>query len=402
MNRPILEHDDVTVIEDGQYTYAESDESAAFREFKTSFDDEKMGTLRVHRVPESKTVTNKASLKTRYLFSCTIDQFDFDGLLEYLRDHYGGGTYRLIGSRAGHAGVSFNRLVEIEAPIDRGFMGAMDKNDPLRRTENSGDIIGQVGAVLLESQTRMEELFRDMQGPRTGGDAFDQMTKMATAMGTMMQNFAPQNQQPSIGSQIKEMVLLQEFMQNLRGDSGGDSGEANIYSMFTETIRQFGGPIAAAMAAGQQSGAINSQGVLEHKPEPEKSDEEKQQEKEMEQLKTQVKFILANAEAGADPKKFAEIVVEKTPEDMIDKLYDFLSQDDCIEQIIAINPEVEKFKNWFTVWRDHVLFLLTEPVDEPIVAESETVAGDSDSETVAGDTGSDISDKSNGDTGENT
>ena len=55
MDRPALEHDDITVIEDGEYGYAESDESAAFREFKSSFDDEKMGSLRVHRVPESKT-----------------------------------------------------------------------------------------------------------------------------------------------------------------------------------------------------------------------------------------------------------------------------------------------------------------------------------------------------------
>ena len=101
---------------------------------------------------------------------------------------------------------------------------------------------------------------------------------------------------------------------------------------------------------------------------------------------------------GVDPKSFANIVVQNTPEQMVDKLYEFLIGDDWFTQICFLNPECKTHENWFTAWRDTVIELLTEPDDAPIVA-----ASDHPTETVAETTGSDISaDNSDGDAGKDT
>lgn len=382
MSTQVIDHDQIVNLnDDDTIQYEESDESRAFREFKTSFDDEAMGTLRVHRVPESTSIRNKGAIKSIYLFSCTIDKFDFDSLLEFLRDRYGGGTYRLIGSRAGKQGVAFNRLVEIEAP-KTGFMGSLD-SDPLKgnNVNDPAAVMSQFGSILLEHQRTTEEMLRG--NPLVQTDPFDQMTKMMTAMGTMMQAMGLQQQAPqSVGSQIKEFLQIKEL---LEGMSGGDQGEANLYSLLGETVRAFGPALGAAFTSAQQAGTVSEAGLLENPAEPKETPEERAQRNYMESLKTQLKILVANAESGVDPEKFAEMVIANTTEEQQDRLYEFLEREDYEAQLIELNPEVETHKNWFRKWRDTILDLLTVPDDESISGESETVAGD-DQEPVESDT----------------
>jgi hypothetical protein len=334
-------------------------------------------------------------MRTIYLFSCTIDQFDFDSLLEYLRDHYGGGTYRLIGSRSGTAGVAFNRLVEIESPMKSQFMGGLDKNDPLGSHDASANIIDRMGAVLLESQTRQEELFRSISGPQSGGDAFDQMTKMMTAMGTMMGSMGIKPVEPvaqkSLLDQAQDLLALKEIFAG--NDSGG--GDANLYTMLTETIRQFGGPIAQAIAMGQQSGALDATGVLSPpalpNPNPETETDAEKQMKANEAMKANILVLIKNAQSNVDPAQFAGVLISNLPEDKVDEFYDFISADDYLERLISLVPEVETHKNWFIKLRDTVIELLTEPEDEHIVA---PVEPDKSVEPVAGETDTVISDDS--------
>jgi hypothetical protein len=146
---------------------------------------------------------------------------------------------------------------------------------------------------------------------------------------------------------------------------------------------------------GQQSGELDSQGVLIHQnPVETKTEEQKLQEKQDEQMRMNINILLANAKAESDPKQMAEMIVSKLSEEQIDQFYDFISADDFLERLILLVPEVEAHKNWFIALRDQVMELLTEPADESTFAESETVAGESD--------GSDISDTSDSDTGADT
>ena len=162
-------------------------------------------------------------------------------------------------------------------------------------------------------------------------------------------------------------------------------------------MQSFGEPIAAAIAAGPITGEVNAAGVLDN-PIP-KLEGETMEAKETEALKKQILVILGNAKAGVDPKSFANIVVQNTPEQMVDKLYEFLIGDDWFTQICFINPECKTHENWFTAWRDTVIELLTEPADAPIVAESES---DHPTETVAA-TGPEISaNNADGDAGTDT
>ena len=83
-----LEHDDVTIIDGDTFEYQESDQSKAFEDFRQAFDQEQMGTLRVHRIPVTNRTTQAQKMRTVYLFSCPIDAFTFEELLEHIKDNY--------------------------------------------------------------------------------------------------------------------------------------------------------------------------------------------------------------------------------------------------------------------------------------------------------------------------
>ena len=118
------------------------------------------------------------------------------------------------------------------------------------------------------------------------------------------------------------------------------------------------------------------------------------QEQETEALKGQIKILIANASGGVDAETMANLIVEKTPEESLDSLFDFLSGDDWFDQIVFLVPEAQPHVNWFTIMRDTVLKLLTVDGDESITGESPD--GDP-GQSVAGESDSDISDTSDGD-----
>ena len=102
----------------------------------------------------------------------------------------------------------------------------------------------------------------------------------------------------------------------------------------------------------------------------------------------------------------ANLIVEKTPEESLDNLFEFLSGDDWFDKIVFLVPEATEHKNWFTIMRDQVIELLTEPDDASIVQKSDpdnpgagTDVDVGNPQSVAGKTDSAISDESNGDAG---
>lgn len=308
--------------------------------------------------------------KLIFLFECGMDEFSFSQLCSRCRDEYGTGTYR-IQARNEKGQLKINKAIQVEVPKTSGSIA--DGNNP-------SEIITRFSEAMHNHQIRTEQMLRTAQGPVTGNDAFKQMTEMMTAMGSMMgaMGIKPAEAAPqkTLLEQMTEYKMMMELFGGNEGGLGG-GGEANLYSLLTATMQSFGGPIAAAIAAGQADGSVNQHGLLTApKPNPvEKpvnTESEIMQEQEKEQLKSQLKLIVANAKAGVDAQTFATIVVEKTPEEMADKLYDFLSGDDWLEQLIFLNEEVDIYKEWFTAWRDQVLLELTEP-DNPELDEAEVL-----------------------------
>lgn len=369
-----LEHDDITVV-DGEVEYDESDQSKAFNDFRDKFKDEEMGTLRVHRVPVTNKTTNAAKLRTVYLFSCPIDAFSFEELLEHIRDNYGGGTFRLIGTREGQRGNAFNRLVEIEAPRQKFTTPGVSTVGGVPAGSNPAELISQLGAVLLEHSSRVEEMMRGAAQPM--GDPIDQMSKMMGALGTVIDTMGLKQQEPkSIVDQLSEFKLLQDLF------SGNESAgsEANIFSLLQETVKNFGGPLMQAVALAQEQGTISPDGVLQPRtlpaPEPEFHSAKPVAESEnmsLKEMREQLQFLLVQAQNDVDHAMVADFIIEQMPED--DAAYDgferFLQADNCIDKCAMIQPEINKHRDWFSGWRGVMLAKLDAMVESGDSGETE-------------------------------
>ncbi len=96
----LLEHDadvqDVYAVDVDDFE--PSEEQVLFDRFKDESQDDLIGIIKVYRIPDSDQITNLYSAKTRYLFNVPVDQFGYEGLLDFIREKYGSGAYRLIGT----------------------------------------------------------------------------------------------------------------------------------------------------------------------------------------------------------------------------------------------------------------------------------------------------------------
>ena len=354
-----IEHDDVTIIDGDAYGYEESDQSKAFEDFRAAFADEKMGTLRVHRVPVTNRTTQAQKLRTVYLFSCPIDAFSFEELLEHIRDQYGGGTYRLIGSREGHRGVAFNRMIEIEAPKRKFGVSGADVEGGASGS-NAAELVNNLGAVLLEHSSRVEEMMRGSAAPM--GDPLDQMTKLMAAMGTAISTMGfKQPEQRSIVDQLTEFAAIKDLFDS---GGGGDSGESNIYSLLTETIKNFGPLLGVAIAAQTKAGVIPLAGPVPALPNPTPPPGAPpgapRLSKELEDMRPQIAFLVGQAKHGAAPGDVAAAIMPAIPETGLESIEAFLQKPDYLELCVSVNAEVSQHREWFQKWREAMLFDLSQ------------------------------------------
>lgn len=376
-----------------------AEENEEFEQFKSEMHDAQFDA----KITVGKKMTDSGGRpigrQTFECFECGIDDYTFSQLCTRIREDYGTGLYKISG-RDSKGKYKFNKTVGILAPNQTD-------NAPVN---DIGVLFDKFSDAMQRQQMQTERMFEKLTGPQTGGDAFDQMAKMATAMGGMMG--AMGIQRPEVVPQKTMLEIMTEFkmMQELFGGDGGmggGGGEANLYSLLTATMQSFGAPIAAALAAGQADGTVNAEGLLQApKPNPQitstQDQEIKKKAAETEALKGQIKMLIANAEAEADPKVMANLIVEKTPEANLDSLFDFLSSDDWFAEIVKLVPDATAHENWFTIMRDTVINLLTESDEPPIVARSgEPKVAGTDADTVADNTDSAIS-ESTGDSSKNT
>lgn len=369
----VIEHDDITDVGGDSYQYEESDQTRAFNEFREKFKDDEVGTIRVHRIPVTNKTTNAATVRTVYLFACPVDAFGFEELLEHIRDNYGGGTYRIIGTRAGHRGAAFNKIVEIESPRQKqGIPGAdFTGGQPPGSMVNPAELVNQFGAVMLEFQSRFESMLTNQVQPM--GDPIDQITKLATAMGAIM---GMQQKPDKLTDRIAELEALRSFM----GGNGGGGGESNIYSLLEKTISNFGPILGLAIAQGKDSGAIPATGPVQPQlPKPD-APEQTDMDAQLAVMKPQINFLLAQAKGGAAPSDVAGVLYPSIPGEAIDTVEEFLERQDYIELCARVVPEVAQHARWFNAWRDAMLALIDAEFDDDPGADADNGAAGSTTE----------------------
>lgn len=343
-----------------------SDEEKAFSDFRNSLEaGDEVATLIVHKVPTSKNGP-AAQTKSIYCFHCPIDRYEYNELMQVIRDTYGGGVYRLMCSKKGKRGLAFNRLVEIAEPIKPDFeTGSNEKYNPV------GGQFDAIGNMLLKMQERTEEMLSRMTPQNQASDPFNSMERIIGILAGLNGLLPQQKQSGDVLSEMERFAKFREIGQSLFGGSDGNS-EKGFYDLATESIRALS-PVISQVAQGSQpkvTPAIPWQqpaSTEQHStPNPQPSSTPNSApvdngainvnaEKERQIMAQQIGILITNAKRGISPEAMAETVVNMTPDNQLEKLHTFISAPDCLQRMIALNPEVRDFEQWFTSLRDSIL-----------------------------------------------
>jgi hypothetical protein len=77
------------------------------------------------------------------------------------------------------------------------------------------------------------------------------------------------------------------------------------------------------------------------------------------------------------------MVVNMTPEDKLNDLYEMIAAENCIERLIKLNPEVQNYLPFFEALRVRIKWLLLPEEEQTIIPESDAageIIGGADSD----------------------
>ncbi len=348
---------DVDDIPDAEYSEQKTAEEAEFDKFRDEMRDStdyaKYTVARQPTDPRGRPIGRKLM----QMFECGIEDYTFSQLVARIRDDYGTGIYKIT-ARKSDGTYGFQQTIGIEAPqSDR-------EDNPAAGA--AGELIDTFSLAMERQQHRIEALIEKVGGPRTGGDAFDQMTQMLTAMGGIMGAMGVTPQQPkSIVDQLTEWKMLKELFDG-GGDGGG--GDANLYSLLTATVQNFGPLLGAAIASQTAAGAIPAAGPIRPAlPQPEApAPGATGLPPELEAMRGQINFLVSQAKLGAKPADVAAAIMPGIPGDALESIEAFLQKPDCIDVCAQVNAEVNSYRTWLQDWREAMLAALGEMfVDDP-------------------------------------
>jgi hypothetical protein len=370
--------DDADFAEFGQ---EKTEEEMDFEKFRDEMrESNEYAKITVYRQPMTGD-NQRGAKKLVFLFECGVDEFSFSQICGKLRDEYGSGSYR-IQARDEKSKMRMNRAIQIEAPIKE----TDNRNDGVTP---AGEVIDRMAYAMNENTERTERMLSRMM-PQT--NPMGMLTEMATAMATIMGQFGANNQQPKT---LLEQLTEYKMMQELFSGDGGNGGESNLFSLLTETVKSFGPALGMAIATQQESGAIPMTGPVQQMLSPPEK-EKPVLSKELEGMRPQIDFFLAQAKQGATAEAVVNAVWPGIPEQSYESIETFLQQENCLDLCAQVNSEVNKWRAWFTQWRDLMLdkfdTFYAEPEPEIIGGEPLTTDGEGEqtSGAVAGDQ-SDIS-----------
>ena len=347
---------DIDDLDDAEYAEQKTAEETEFDKFRDEMRDSteyaKYTIARQPTDPRGRPIGRKLM----QMFECGIDDYTFSQLVARIRDDYGTGIYKIT-ARKSDGTYGFQQTIGIEAPLS-------DREDN-PAAGAAGELIDTFSLAMERQQTRIEALIEKVGGPRTGGDAFEQMTQMLTAMGGIMGAMGVTPQQPkSMVDQLTEWKMLKDLLGD--GGDGGGGGDANLYTLLTETVKNFGPLLGAAIASQTAAGAIPAAGpirpALEAPAAP--APNPTALPPELEAMRGQINFLVSQANLGAKAADVAAAIMPGIPGDSLESIEAFLQQPDCIDVCAQVNAEVNSYRTWLQDWREAMLARLGEVLED--------------------------------------
>lgn len=321
--------------------------------------------ITVYRVP-----TNERGMPVKrqmaFLFDCGLNDYTFSQLCGYIRDEYRSGVYR-IQVRDKEGVLRKNKQIAIEAP----------KTETGKSSEGgAGEVIDRMSIAMQEQSDRFERMMQVNRGPQN--DPIAQMTQMMTAMGGMMAALGVgKNNQPPPQTALEkmmEMKMMKDIVGEMMGGGDNDGGKVdNFYGMIAAAAQSFGGPLMQAIAAAQQNGELDQNGIISPPViEAPKASTTEMSPKEnpamhVQEMKAQLEFLLNQAKGDVPTDQAVKFVIDLLPDsdDAVNSIEQFLQTDDCIDKCILVLPEIREHREWFDAWRKGMLASLNEMFNDP-------------------------------------
>lgn len=371
--------------------YEVSDEEKAFENFRNSLDaGSDMAQIRISKVPEVGRGNPMAS-RTIYCFAAPIDRYTFEELCEYIRENYGGGLFRIVGTKKGHKGAAFNQLVEIAEVVKKKADGSA--------SPSVSAIMESVSTMIDQASQRTEALLARFGPTAPTAPAVDPVALFERSLGIVSGLMARmQPAAPPPGNTLMEQIMMLGKIKEVFGggfvDGGGGSSEANFWDAITTGMKQFG-PALTALAA-QKAGGAPALGApalippttmmptngpsptLPRQPNP------APEVQIVNPIKRQVDMLLVYAKGGTSAEDLADTVLNMTPDDKLADLKTFISRPTVVDEMIAANPEVANYRVYFDTLKVKLLEFIAEIEREPTAAQNDDPAGDGLKDTPPG------------------
>lgn len=336
----------------------------------------------------------KEGNKTSWVDSFAPSEIDIEQLMMGLRSDYGGGKFKIQVREAGR--IKKSKIVEVE-PL------------PKKREVDTGEIIREFKREQQSESNGMATILAEMIKANQDSQRHqsEQMTTFMTTMVTAMSNMNNQPTAPAVDPIALQTSMLQsvqalremtqappateptelilkgvELVNAIKGDGGGD-GEANIYSVLSSALKNFGGTLGQAMDfAGSRAtisptpptpptlgpmalpgaqpqlappGAVPAEGLQgsnagSKPPTPIASTLEGAHadklpaDHPLAPFEPYVDYMLNLARKNASPELYAEVIIDQIGEEMA---YAWLATPEGLQTLGEHIPRTREYMNWF-------------------------------------------------------
>ena len=346
-------------IGDGITTIYESDDDIqaldALEGMVAEFSGAQGTVVNVYRQGEGKNLS--------FLFRTNPDEMTGGEIMERCRDNYGTGDFR-IHIRDG-ARIVKNAPFSVEAKKEPDPATAANNSNLEMMTMMQGFLASQQ-QMFGQTMQAFAEVFKGGQNQQPAIDPVAMQQSMIQSVAALKTMSEPKDQSKTGIDMFVQGITLAK-------DIAGKDGETNSSDILVKALEMFGGPMAEM--AKSNLGAQNAPGL----PSPETApnpmappqptgdpqvDADAKREYEMGLqkmvLQQQLNFLLRQAATGKDPELYAELLLDQAGEE---RVLAFVGQPDALDQLIALNGEVQNHRGWFEQLRQAILEL-TAPDDE--------------------------------------
>lgn len=382
-----------TVIEGTVLTADEQNDpdlNAAWFDFREQLEKEanSSGSIAVFEIPidsqgnpRPKTL-NKTKLFTTPVGTATLDDI-CDRVMREFMEPGGRLTVQLLGTIEGHRGIKLNKIISLRR--------AKETKDEPDSNSLAGllKIIQETNeATRREMRTMMSEVLaartaQPQQNPFEFGLALAE--RLSTIAGGMARGGAPAVQSNDWTQNMMQTMQMMTMMRKFFGDGERDGKkesptDPSQFLSIIKEVRELAAPLLQAHVADSAAKALREKRLLQHEtatadppaavsptseppPDSPAADsahmpdtapiDEVSRMRLLGEFKLALPMLCDMAERGADIKQTVSLALSAMPDDQAlnDALFHFVSEEDCVSKLIAMEPRVEKSREWFEKFR---------------------------------------------------